>query len=53
MRRSAAERLVQSAQRLLSSLTEVVDFAALESGEVDLETERSRALSSPGQRRAF
>jgi signal transduction histidine kinase len=51
--RRNAEMLVQSAQRLLSSLTEVVDFAALESGEVDLETERSRALSSPGQRRAF
>jgi len=38
--RRNAETLVQSAQRLLSSLTEVVDFAALESGEVDLETER-------------
>jgi CheY-like chemotaxis protein len=38
--RRNAETLVQSARRLLSSLTEVVDFAALESGEVDLETER-------------
>jgi CheY-like chemotaxis protein len=38
--RRNTETLVQSAQRLLSSLTEVVDFAALESGEADLATER-------------
>jgi signal transduction histidine kinase len=38
--RRNTETLVQSAGRLLSSLTEVVDFAALESGEAELATER-------------
>jgi len=38
--RRNTETLVQSARSLSSSLTEVVDFAALESGDVDLATER-------------
>jgi len=39
-RRRNTETLVQSTRSLLSSLTEVVDFATLEDGEAELATER-------------
>jgi signal transduction histidine kinase len=38
--RHNTETLVQSARSLQASLTEVVDFAAFESGEAELATER-------------